>query len=127
MFFPGAILDLSLSLKLTIGQFELLCSFIPIGQDDIRSHPDIAKSYFLDGKPRADRLKNIESIREILTSDGRTLVQGALCWIWGKSNNSIPIPGFKSVKQIKENAGALASRPLNVGQMTEIERLLGRA
>jgi hypothetical protein len=43
-----------------------------------------------------------------LTSNGRTLAQGALAWIWGRSERTIPIPGFKNVQQAEENARALA-------------------
>ena len=39
-------------------------------------------------------LEKIDQIREILTSGGRTLAQGALAWIWGRSERTIPIPGF---------------------------------
>jgi aryl-alcohol dehydrogenase-like predicted oxidoreductase len=66
-------------------------------------------------------------VREILTSEGRTLAQGALAWLWGRSSQTIPIPGFRNVKQATENAGALAFGPLTPDQMHEIDRLLGRA
>lgn len=62
-------------------------------------------------------------MREILRSGGRTLAQGALAWIWRKSNKTIPIPGFKTVKQAIENANALNFGPLSSDQMQEIERL----
>ncbi len=79
---------------------------------------------FKDGKPRQDLLEKVQSIREILTSDGRTLVQGALCWIWGYSDITIPIPGFKTVKQVKENCGALKFDPLSPQQLQEIDSIL---
>jgi aryl-alcohol dehydrogenase-like predicted oxidoreductase len=58
--------------------------------------------------------------------DGRTLAQGALAWIWGRSQRTIPIPGFKTVGQAQENARAMQFGPLTPGQMMEIELLLGR-
>ena len=46
----------------------------------------------------------VEAIRAALTSDGRTLAQGALAWIWARTPVAIPIPGFRTVAQIEENA-----------------------
>lgn len=68
----------------------------------------------------------LDAIREILTSDGRSLVQGALAWLWGRSDATIPIPGFKTVEQVMENAGAMEKGPLLPHHMEEIATLLGR-
>jgi len=64
-------------------------------------------------------------VRGILTAEGRTAAQGALAWIWARSHAALPIPGFKTVAQVEENAGAMRSGPLNDQQMAEITRLLG--
>lgn len=80
--------------------------------------------FFENGKPRAALLEKLKNISEILRSDGRTLTQGALAWIWAKSKRTIPIPGFKTVKQVEENAGALQFGPLNEKQMQEIKSIL---
>ncbi|MFN8411948.1 MAG: aldo/keto reductase [Anaerolineales bacterium] len=74
----------------------------------------------------APTINQLDSIREILTSNGRTLVQGALAWIWARSEKTIPIPGFKTVAQVDENAKALQFGPLTASQMKEIDSLLGR-
>lgn len=74
----------------------------------------------------AELLKRTEQLRAILTSDGRTLAQGALGWIRAHSRITIPIPGFKTVKQVEENAAALRFGALSEQQMVEIEQLLGR-
>ena len=71
-------------------------------------------------------LSQLDSIREILTSQGRTLVQGALAWIWARSEKTIPIPGFKTVAQVEENARAMEFGPLTNEQMKEIDALLER-
>jgi len=96
--------------------------------DDCRSIVDLLGDkyymFFEEGQPKARLLKELEAIAEILRSDGRTLAQGALAWIWGKSKRTIPIPGFKTVKQMKENAGALQFGPLNERQMAEIKSIL---
>jgi aryl-alcohol dehydrogenase-like predicted oxidoreductase len=72
----------------------------------------------------AERLKQVDDIREVLTSDGRTMVQGALAWIWACSPRTIPIPGFKNVKQVVDNAGAMAFGPLSEAEMVQIDDIL---
>jgi aryl-alcohol dehydrogenase-like predicted oxidoreductase len=68
----------------------------------------------------------VEAIRAALTSDGRTLAQGALAWIWARSPVAIPIPGFRTVAQIEENAGALTAGPLDHEAMAAVDAALGR-
>jgi aryl-alcohol dehydrogenase-like predicted oxidoreductase len=95
-------------------------------QDDVRTHARWHPA-FKDGKPTQTWLNNLESIREVLTSGGRTLAQGALAWIWARSAKTIPIPGFKTARQVEENCGAMVLGPLTPAQMGEIDRILGRA
>lgn len=88
--------------------------------DDVRhgfSSPDAAEIL-------AKWTTRLESIREILTADGRTLAQGALAWLWARSDALIPIPGFRTVAQVEENAGALNFGPLDAQQMRQIDGLL---
>jgi aryl-alcohol dehydrogenase-like predicted oxidoreductase len=66
-------------------------------------------------------------VREILTSNGRTVSQGALAWLWARSEKTLPIPGFRTVEQVKENAGAMQFGPLTTDQMNEINQILERA
>lgn len=95
--------------------------------DDVRGEksPEWMK-YFKDGKPNPEFLAKVHALREILTSDGRTLPQGALAWLWARSEQTIPIPGFRTVEQVEENCGALEHGPLNGKQMEEIQTLLNR-
>jgi aryl-alcohol dehydrogenase-like predicted oxidoreductase len=72
----------------------------------------------------AERLEKLQNIRDVLTSDGRTLAQGALGWLWARSEKTVPIPGFKTVEQIEENVGALDFGPLDGEQMRQIDELL---
>ena len=74
----------------------------------------------------ANMIKNVEGVKEVLTSDGRTLAQGAIGWLWRRSPVTIPIPGFKTVAQVEENARAMEYGPLGEDQMAEIDRLLER-
>jgi len=93
-------------------------------QNDVRSHTPYYV-WFKDGKPSEEHLQKLGAVREILSSRGRTLAQGALAWIWGRSQRTIPIPGFKTVQQARENAQAMQFGPLAPEHMMEIEMLLG--
>lgn len=98
-----------------------------LGPDDVRGtkSPDWMK-YFKNGRPNPEWYDKVSAIRAVLTSGGRTLAQGALAWLWGRSPRMLPIPGFRTVKQVEENAGAMRYGPLNAEQMAEIERIIGR-
>ena len=74
----------------------------------------------------AEMIENVEQLKEVLTGGGRTLAQGAIGWLWKRSPVTIPIPGFKTVAQVEENARAMEYGPLGEDQMAEIDRLLGR-
>ncbi len=93
--------------------------------DDVRGakSPEWMK-YFKDGKPGPEWLKKMEAVREILTSGGRTLAQGAIGWLWTHSEQTIPIPGFRTVKQVEENCGALQFGKLSDQQMKQISEIL---
>ena len=86
--------------------------------DDVRHKWDMK-----DG-PLAEQLERLEALKQILTSDGRSLAQGSLCWLWARSPAMIPIPGFKTVKQVEDNAGAMEFEPLSEQQMSDIKELL---
>lgn len=92
---------------------------------DIRSTPPAWLSWFEEGGAPAPRwATRVEAVREVLTADGRTLAQGALGWLWARGARTVPIPGFRTVAQAEENAGALAHGPLRPEQMDEVARLL---
>jgi aryl-alcohol dehydrogenase-like predicted oxidoreductase len=95
--------------------------------DDVRGEkaPEWMK-YFTDGKPTPAFLKKIESVREILTSNGRTLPQGALAWLWARSEQTLPIPGFRTVEQVEDNCGAMRFGALSAQQLQEIDKILER-
>jgi aryl-alcohol dehydrogenase-like predicted oxidoreductase len=89
-------------------------------ENDIRSrenfsNPEVAK-----------RLKIVDEIRDILTSNGQTMAQGALAYIWALDERMVPIPGFKSVKQVKENAGAMQFGSLTEAQVKEIQEVVAK-
>lgn len=90
---------------------------------DIRTAAPEWLRFFDNGVPTPEWAKRVDSLREILTSDGRTLAQGALAWVWARSDRTIPIPGFRNVAQAEDNAGALRHGPLTPEQMKEIAAL----
>ncbi len=98
-----------------------------LGIDDVRGakSPDWM-AFFKNGKPNPEWYQKVEAIREILTSGGRTMAQGALAWLWARSPLTVPIPGFRTVAQVEENAGAMRFGPLAPDQMKEIDTLMGR-
>jgi aryl-alcohol dehydrogenase-like predicted oxidoreductase len=91
---------------------------------DIRSAAPEWLRFFDNGVPTPEWARAVDSLREILTSDGRTLAQGALAWLWARSERTIPIPGFRNVTQAADNAGALAFGPLRQEQLAEVDGLL---
>lgn len=111
-----------LAMGLLTGKFSPSSSF---KSDDFRNtvtwHPG-----FKNGHPTQEWLDKLASIREILTSNGRTLTQGALAGIWGRSEVTVPIPGFRTLAQVEENCKAMQYGPLSNDQMKEIDTILSR-
>lgn len=68
--------------------------------------------------------ERLDALRDMLTSGGRTLAQGALAWVWARSGCTIPIPGIRTEAQVDDNAGAMAFGPLNADQMRQIADIL---
>ncbi|MEU3728475.1 aldo/keto reductase [Streptomyces sp. NPDC033538] len=94
---------------------------------DIRSRPPAWLPGFGDGAGADPRwVARVEALRDVLTADGRTPAQGALAWLWARSPRTVPIPGFRSVAQAEENAGALAKGPLSGEQLAAVDSVLGR-
>lgn len=88
--------------------------------NDIRSRADFSSPEF------AKRLQLVDELRDILTSNGRTMAQGALAYIWALDDRMVPIPGFKSVKQVEDNARAMELGPLTEAQVKEVRSIVGK-
>ncbi|MFX0063105.1 MAG: aldo/keto reductase [Candidatus Hermodarchaeota archaeon] len=88
-------------------------------EDDVRHNWNFQKGIL------AEELEMLERIREVMTQDGRTLPQAALGWLWARGTQIIPIPGFKTVQQVEENASAMEFGPLSDKQIQEIDQILG--
>jgi aryl-alcohol dehydrogenase-like predicted oxidoreductase len=99
-----------------------------LAEDDVRGKksPEWMK-YFKNGQPNKEWLSKRDAVRQILTSNGRSVAQGALAWLWALSSKTLPIPGFRTAAQVIENAGAIQFGPLTTEQMQEIDRILDRA
>lgn len=90
--------------------------------DDVRR--DTPWWTYFDDDAMADWLRRLAAVRELLTSDGRTLAQGSLAYLWALDPAIIPLPGARTVRQATENAGALAFGPLPEATMKEIAGLM---
>jgi aryl-alcohol dehydrogenase-like predicted oxidoreductase len=89
-------------------------------ENDIRSRANFSDPEIVK------RLQIVDEIRDILTSNGRSMAQGALAYIWALDERMVPIPGFKSVQQVKDNAGAMEFGPLTAMQVKEIQTIVGK-
>ncbi|MFG2745051.1 aldo/keto reductase [Streptomyces chartreusis] len=93
---------------------------------DIRSRPPEWLQGFEAGGADPRWLARVDALKDVLTSGGRTLGQGALAWLWARSPRTVPIPGFRSVAQAEQNAGALEKGALTGEQLAEVDRILER-
>ncbi|MFK7854872.1 MAG: aldo/keto reductase [Granulosicoccus sp.] len=117
-----ALIRSPLAMGLLSGKYNVESS---LPDSDIRATNQGWAQYYIDGKPNPRYIELFDAVRELLQSGGRTPVQGALCWLWAKSPNNIPIPGARTVKQVEGLASAIEFGPLNDEIMTEIETLVG--
>jgi aryl-alcohol dehydrogenase-like predicted oxidoreductase len=96
-----------------------------VGERDVRSQGHAWMTYFgQDGRGAPQWLAAVDEVREILAGNGRTLVQGALAWLWARSPSTIPIPGFRDLRQVAEIVGALEHGPLSADEFAEVEKRL---
>lgn len=95
-------------------------------KNDVRSNDHAGVGYFKNGQIDPAFLSKLNAIRDILTSENRSLAQGALAWLWARSDRAIPIPGFRTPDQVADLCGALEHGALSVAQMAEIETLMDR-
>lgn len=105
------------------GKYDATTKF---SKDEIRGSNPGWQDYFKDGKITDHYLGQLNAVREILTSEGRSLAQGAIGWLWARTPNAMPIPGFRTPEQVADLCGALDHGPLTPAQMAEIETVLDR-
>jgi aryl-alcohol dehydrogenase-like predicted oxidoreductase len=109
-----------LSMGMLTGKFTSDTTF---PEDDVRHGWDLRAE-----KP-AKNLQRVEAVRKSFADAGdvRTQAQIALAWIWTRSDRTIPIPGFKTVAQVKENIQAMEFGLLSNEQMKKIDEMFERA
>jgi len=90
---------------------------------------DWRRTWDLQGDWPTQRRQRIEAVRKFFAEvgDPRTQAQIALAWIWTRSDRTIPIPGFKTVAQVKENIQAMEFGLLSKEQMKKIDEIFERA
>jgi aryl-alcohol dehydrogenase-like predicted oxidoreductase len=79
---------------------------------------------FFDDARMPQWLARLDAVRDVLTSGGRTLVQGALAYVWARSERAVALPGVRTRAQVRELVGALAHGPLDAEQLAAVDRLL---
>jgi aryl-alcohol dehydrogenase-like predicted oxidoreductase len=89
-------------------------------EDDIRSLANFEDDFIVR------RLQTVEALRDVLTSGGRSMAQGALAYIWALDENMFPIPGFKSVEQVLDNAGAMELGPLTKQEVADVKDIVAK-
>ncbi|MGB3337297.1 MAG: aldo/keto reductase [Devosia sp.] len=94
-----------------------------VADGDIRASAYDWLKFFSGGAATTDFVVRLEAVRELLTSDGRSLAQGALGWILARSPHA-PVPGFRTEAQVRDNLGALAKGALGPNVMAEIDTIL---
>lgn len=88
------------------------------GADDIRSRLDHTDPRLLE----FERIRT--ELLALLTADGRTPAQGALAWLLARSENLVPLPGFRTRDQVEQNVRSLALPPLPAHSVAAVERLV---
>lgn len=93
----------------------------PLGLDDIRGSGAAWLDYFdAEGRPSQTLLGRINSIRALLTANGRSPAQGALGWVLAQSDRTIPLPGCRTPAQARDNFAVLEQGPLDESILKEI-------
>lgn len=90
------------------------------------SKSDIRTSDWVQEAFKKPVLEKMSDLREVLTSGGRSLVQGALAWNWAVSPSTLPIPGIRTPAQAVENAKAMEMGPLSESELNQVEEIMGR-
>lgn len=90
---------------------------------------DVRHSWDMHRERPTQNRQRVEAVRKIFTEAGdpRTPPQIALAWILTRSPRTIPIPGFKTVTQVKENIQAMEFGLLSNEQMKKIDEIFERS
>jgi len=110
-----------LAMGLLAGRFDNDARIAP---GDVRVESHGGMDWFQGDRAHPRFAVRLAAVRELLQSDGRTLAQGALCWLLAHGDHIVPVPGASSVKQAVANAKAMEFGPLPETVMQEIAALI---
>lgn len=110
-----------LAMGLLAGRFDNDAR-IPPGDVRVESHGGM--DWFQGDRAHPRFTARLAAIRELLQTDGRSLAQGALCWLLAHGNHIVPVPGASTVGQAIANAKAMEFGPLAPSVMDEIATLI---
>ena len=79
---------------------------------------------YFDDDAYGEWLARLDTVRDLLTVGGRTLVQGSLGFLWALDPSLVPLPGVRTPEQAAENAAALVHGPLPADTAAQISALL---
>lgn len=94
-------------------------------ENDIRKVNPAWLKYFKNGQPDPVMMEKLNAIKEILASNGRSQIQGALAWNLAMSPQHIAIPGFRTLEQLTHNAETLQKAAMTEQELAHISELLG--
>ena len=115
----ASIIRSPLVMGMLTGKFSLDTTF---SKDDARH------SWDLRAGRTPQNLQRIEAVGKFFAEAGdvRAISQIALAWIWTRNDRTIPIPGFKTLAQVKENIQAMEFGLLSNEQMKKIDEIFER-
>lgn len=119
-----ALIRSPLGMGLLSGKFSAVT---PMPESDIRSTSNPRTDYFKDGAANPAFLQKLDAVQELLRTGGRSLVQGAIGWLWARGPSNIPIPGLRTAEQLEGVARSLSFGALPNDVMREIEAVIERA
>jgi len=85
---------------------------------------DDRRSDWFQDEEFLELLDRAESIRPLVTTEGRSYVQGAIGWIWTRHPRAIPVPGFRSMRQMVDLVGAMDRGPLPVDAFERAKEIM---
>jgi aryl-alcohol dehydrogenase-like predicted oxidoreductase len=92
--------------------------------DHLPPEDDVRSMFFRHSAFGRDAAR-IEQMKGILAANGRSLAQGALLWILSHSPLAVPIPGFRTLEQVEQNAAVLSMSMLPENDLACINKILG--
>jgi aryl-alcohol dehydrogenase-like predicted oxidoreductase len=136
-----AVIEHRLNLLLNAPEMLALCDELDLGsvnripllmgvltgkytKDNLPPDDDV-RSMFFNHSAFGQDVARIEQVKDILTANGRSLAQGALLWILSRSPRAVPIPGFRTIEQVEQNAAVGSMDRIPESDLACIKKILG--